>query len=112
MHEMSLCKSLLGTILAHCSKEHTAIESVQLSIGQLVKVDEDSFRFSFKVLTKGTLAQGARLEIETLPARAHCEMCHNDYTIEQYGEPCPQCKGHQCTILQGEEMNLRSMVVR
>lgn len=66
MHEMSLLRGLLGQI-ERMAREHGAdrIGVVRLRLGPLAHIEPDHLREHFVAAARGTIADGARLEIET-----------------------------------------------
>ncbi|MBN2120622.1 MAG: hydrogenase maturation nickel metallochaperone HypA [Candidatus Omnitrophica bacterium] len=68
MHETHLINPIIKGIQQHAEKEKAkAVTLVRLKIGQLLGVRDDSFKETFKVLSKNTLLEGARLEITFFP---------------------------------------------
>jgi hydrogenase nickel incorporation protein HypA/HybF len=64
MHEFSLIKDLLRKIqsIAGCNK----VVSVKVTLGALAHISAEHFREHFVEAAAGTIAEGARLEIEQL----------------------------------------------
>ena len=64
MHELSLAESILD-ILRDGARTHGyhRVKTVWLEIGQLACVEQESLRFGFDVVTRGSIAEQARLEI-------------------------------------------------
>ena len=114
MHELSICRGILSTVLDHHEKSQTTspIKSIQLDIGQLTRIDIPSLRFNFDVVARHTAAENAMLEINHIQAKAECEVCHTTFYLEHYYDPCPDCQQQQKIILQGEEMTITSMEIQ
>ncbi|MBI3463460.1 MAG: hydrogenase maturation nickel metallochaperone HypA [Planctomycetes bacterium] len=66
MHEMSLLRGLMNQIEA-VAREHMAarISVVRLRLGPLAHIEPGHLREHFVSAARGTLAESARLEIET-----------------------------------------------
>jgi|GEM_PF-285287 hydrogenase nickel incorporation protein HypA/HybF len=66
MHEMSLLRGLLTQIEA-TARRHGAkrVSVVRLKLGPLAHIEPDHLREHFTVATRGTIADSARLEIQT-----------------------------------------------
>ncbi len=70
MHEMSLCESIVQTLEKEAgAQQFNRVKTVWLEIGMLAGVEIDAMRFCFDVVTNGTLAAGAALEIDSLPGQ-------------------------------------------
>lgn len=82
-----------------------------MEIGQLAAIEKESLIFGFKVITAGTIAENAELHIIDIPAEALCESCQKRNPLQQYYDPCPSCGSHALQVIQGEELQIKSMVV-
>ena len=68
MHEMSLAEGVLQLIEDSARQEEfSKVTTVWLEIGQLAGVEVEAMRFCFDAVTRGSLAEGANLEIIRLP---------------------------------------------
>lgn len=94
MHEISLVQGLLQQ-LEDVAAENQArkILSITMEIGPLSGVVVDSFRFGFEILSaESPLVRGARLIIDSPPARYGCTKCrHVVETADLKPDCCPAC---------------------
>ena len=68
MHETHLIEPIIKGISEHAAEEGgKKVSKVHLKIGALTGVNEDSFSETFNVLAKGTMLEGARLDITMFP---------------------------------------------
>lgn len=112
MHELWLCKSILEIIKQNAVKKNCLrVTKIVLEIGQLAAVEKDSLIFSFNVITEGTVAENAELQIINIPGEAFCESCQKKVPLRQYYDECHSCGSHSLTVTQGEELRVKSMVV-
>ena len=112
MHEMSLCEGVLQVMEDHARKQgFDHVKAVWLEIGQLAGVEVEAMRFCFDAVMKGTLADGARLEIIELPGQAWCLQCARQVTVSQRFDACPECGGYQLQVTGGEELRIRELEV-
>jgi hydrogenase nickel incorporation protein HypA/HybF len=94
MHEISLMQGVVKTILQALSPSGTSrVTRVQLTIGVSGHLNQVNVQQHFRLLTKGTPAEGASLRISWLPATLQCLACSHRFSsydpAEQ--ETCPQC---------------------
>jgi len=100
MHELSIMESALDLALDQAQKAGaTRVHVVRLRIGTLSGVVPEALQFAFEALTPGTLAEGAALDIENIPAKFWCSACargRGEYqrkrqfgTCFQAQDPCP-----------------------
>jgi len=110
VHEVALAEGVLRTVqdAATChgaSRVHT----VWLEIGALAHVETRALRFCFDAVTRGSIAQGAALEIATTPGMAWCMPCGERVPLARLGDPCPRCGSYQLQVVAGEEMRIREI---
>jgi hydrogenase nickel incorporation protein HypA/HybF len=112
MHEMSLCESVLQIMEAQArSQGFSRVHRVRLEIGALAGVELEAMRFGFEVVTRGTLADGAVLEIIELPGRAWCLECSRQVAVDRRYDPCPGCGGYSLRVTGGDELRIKDLEV-
>ena len=112
MHELSLCQRILDIINTTISgKNYSSIKKISLEIGQLAAVDPEALHFSFNVVTKGTIAADALLDIIEIDGEAICDICQKTVKLKRYYDACPDCGHFSLTVTQGEELRVKSMEV-
>ncbi len=112
MHEMSLCESVLQVLETEAAKQQfTKIKTVWLEIGTLAGVETEAMRFCFDVVTRHTLADGAKLEIIESPAQAWCLNCSQTVTVTQRYDACPLCGSYQLQVTGGEQLRIKELEV-
>jgi hydrogenase nickel incorporation protein HypA/HybF len=109
VHELSLSSAIVETTLRHA--EGRPVRSVQMRIGALRQVVPESLGFYFGIVTRGTLAEGAALEAEYVPARLRCQGCGREWSPELPLFRCPSCGGAEVETLAGSEFEIDSIVV-
>jgi hydrogenase nickel incorporation protein HypA/HybF len=112
MHELALCQSVVES-LREQARIHgfERISAVRLEIGALSCVSPEALDFCFSAVSRGTVADGARLELIRLPGRAWCLDCGSSMTVEERPAACERCGGHRLRIVQGEEMRIKELEV-
>ena len=112
MHEMSLAEGILQ-IIEDTARANAAarVRSVLLEIGVLSHVEESALRFCFDAVTRGTLAEGARVDVFATPGRAWCMPCAASVPLARLGDACPRCGSYQLQVMHGEEMKVKEIEV-
>ena len=113
MHEMSLAENVLQIIedAAH-QQGFKRVRTVWLEIGQLACVEQESLRFGFDVVTRGSIAEQARLEIVETAGRGQCVKCSLEiFPITTLYEPCPSCGSYEVRVTGGDEMRVKELEV-
>lgn len=112
MHEMSLAEGMRGVIEdAARTQGFARVRTVWLELGQLAAVEREALRFSFDVVMRGSLADGAALEIVEVPGMAWCMQCSESVPLAERGEPCPRCGSYQLQVTAGTEMRVKELEV-
>lgn len=112
MHEMSLAESVLQLIEDNAKTNgFTRVKTVWLEIGQLSGAEAEAMRFCFDAVTRGSLAEGAALEIVSTPGSGWCLDCSKTVDVAARYEPCPACGGYAVQITGGTEMRVKELEV-
>ena len=112
MHEMAIAESVLEIVEAAARGNAAArVSTVWLELGALSHVEARALAFCFDAVTRGSLAEGAALEIVTLPGEAWCMPCGVRVALAKLGEPCPRCGSFQLQVLSGEEMRVKEIAI-
>lgn len=112
MHELSLALSVVN-FLEGLSKEQglNKIEAIHIEIGGMTHVDPAQFRFSLKLVSKGTIAEGSRVYIRKKEPVLKCNSCGKEVRIDvkdigAFSFRCPSCGG-ELKIEEGRELLLK-----
>lgn len=109
MHEAAIIGGLIA-ILTREAKAHDVarIRRVHLKVGQLKAVDPQALTACFEAFAEDTVACGAELCIEHVPARAHCRACDAETVIRRFRFVCPACGSNDLALISGEELHIES----
>lgn len=108
MHEVGIMESALDAIRREAAQHRaTHVGRVVLRVGAISGVEPEALRFAFSAVTPGSIAEGAELEIQVVPARAHCKTCCADFVIESgFIFACPRCQALSGDVRSGRELEL------
>ncbi|BCG46313.1 [NiFe] hydrogenase nickel incorporation protein HypA [Citrifermentans bremense] len=107
MHEMSITQSVVEICEGHAAGRK--VTEVVLLIGELSGVVPESVEFCFEACTKGTLLEGARLQLELVPGVGNCPACHGEFPISTLFAACPGCGAFGLSIVSGEELRVKEL---
>ncbi|WP_323785384.1 hydrogenase maturation nickel metallochaperone HypA [Thalassovita sp.] len=112
MHEMSLCEGI-REVIEEQARIHAirAVKRVRLEIGRFSGVEKSALEFAFDAVMRGSVAEGAQLEMLDLPGRAMCYDCMKEVEIDDRLAPCPQCGGGKLMPVAGNEMRIKDLEV-
>lgn len=112
MHEMSLAEGVLQIIEDSAQQQDFArVKAVWLEIGQLSSVEPEAMRFCFDAVTRGSIADGARLEIVIVDGGGQCLNCGQTVKLTAVYDACPACGGYPVNPVSGTEMRIRELEV-
>jgi hydrogenase nickel incorporation protein HypA/HybF len=112
MHELSVTESILEISLRHAQQAGaTRVTDVNILIGRLSSIVDDSVQFYWDFVTENTLCKGSQLHFERVPARLLCLNCGNEYVLDAELSPCPACESMQLKVISGEEFRVESIEI-
>lgn len=112
MHEISVMQSAMEIALEHANAQNARqIHRVKMRVGALSGVVPDSLEFAFDIVTQQTIAEGAKLEIEFVPALCRCTACGSEFEPKDFFYECPNCKSLAVELKQGKELELSYLEV-
>jgi len=112
MHELSVTQSILDITLRHAQKAQAQrVTSINLVIGQLATIVDDSVQFYWDMISEDTLAQGAQLHFRRIPAQLQCRSCQAIYALDEAELVCPHCGSSDVSVTSGTEFFLESIEV-
>jgi hydrogenase nickel incorporation protein HypA/HybF len=112
MHELPITEGLLNLALKHANQAGAKrITQLNLVIGQLASVVDDSIQFYWDIISKDTIAEGAKLEFRRVPAVLHCWNCEAEFSPNGRDYLCPQCGSARVKVVAGDDFLLESIDV-
>jgi len=112
MHEISVMQSTMEIAIEHAkAKNAQKIHRLHMRVGALSGVVPDSLEFAFPIVAQGTMAEGAELEIEFVPALCQCTSCGSQFEPKDFFYECPNCKALTVDLVHGKELELAFLEV-
>jgi hydrogenase nickel incorporation protein HypA/HybF len=99
MHETALAKRVLEAVLERARGARVLV--VRGAVAEDEALSLEALRFHFAAHARGTVAEGARLELELRHLSARCSACRHQFLPEHHVRLCPRC-GSLETVLEGE----------
>lgn len=116
MHELPITEGILKIVLKHAEiNSARQVMAIHLQIGKLSDLEDEWIQRYFDYLSKGTVAEGAKLKIERMPIKVQCNACSASYEAEvaKLGDlACPACGERGGTLLSGREYYIKEMEVQ
>ena len=103
MHELAITEEMLtGAIDAARKAGARRITAIDLVVGDLSTITDDSVQFYVDLLSRGTLAEGAALRFRHEPAICTCQDCAYQAPVTAPPAPiCPRCGSGRVQIAGG-----------
>ncbi len=113
MHELSVTEGILGAALEAADRAGARrITAINMVIGDLSSIVDDSVQFYFEILSKDTIAANAALHFRREPGRALCRDCGHAFEVSPPLEPiCPVCGGIRLEVTGGREFLVESIEI-
>ncbi len=110
MHELPFVESILAITLEYAEKAHaTKVTALNLVIGEMSSIVDDTVQFYWDQFSKGTIAEGAELRFNRIPAVFYCWDCGTTYELKNGNLTCPNCGSSKVSLVKGDEFRLESI---
>jgi hydrogenase nickel incorporation protein HypA/HybF len=117
MHEFSISSEIVKAILDTAGRNGgRKVLSFRLEFGELMLLNVEQVTFWVGELLKGSMAEGAKINVKTIRARIKCGACGYHGVLTSEGNSllqgltpqcCPECGSLQSTIVKGRECLLK-----
>jgi len=112
VHELAVTQSMLDLALRHAARAGAQrITRINLVVGEVSGIVDESVQFYFDFVSKGTLAEGAQLAFEWQPARFRCRACGHEFALQDGNWVCPACQALGGEFIAGREFYMESIEV-
>ncbi len=92
MHESSLAKQILATVLDRGAREGAVrVRAVRGWIAETERLSVESITFHFRALARGTIAEDADLDLLVRHVEARCVACGAVFLPDHHVLLCPRC---------------------
>jgi hydrogenase nickel incorporation protein HypA/HybF len=105
---MAITQSVVDAVCEHAAGRR--VHSVRLEVGALCAVVPDSMQFCFELATQGTVADGARLDVDLQPGTARCRTCQREFELPDLILLC-RCGSADVEVMTGRDLRILSMEV-
>jgi hydrogenase nickel incorporation protein HypA/HybF len=102
MHELSIAAAVLEVVERHAGRR--PVSRVDLRIGHLRQVVPHALEFAWQLVAEGTVADGAELVMEEVPATVRCGRCGTGSTLTAFPARCAACGSLDADVTGGDEL--------
>ena len=116
MHELGVVRSITDIVVDNAEANGAlCVKSIVLEIGESRNLERYWVQEYFDRCARGTVAEGARIEIDYAPIVFECRACGNrfGYRHSHDGEPlhCERCASRSLELRSGTELLIKSIEV-
>lgn len=104
MHELSIASAIADVAIG--AADGRRVRKVEVKVGYLRQVVVASLTFAFELVTRDTLADGAELVVEQVPARVRCGGCDAETDLDRFPLRCGSCRSLAVTVIAGQELDV------
>lgn len=109
MHELGIAEAILHAVEKRA--DGRPVRRAKIRAGALLRVVEPSMDQAFQLVTEGTLAEGAAIDLVITPARLTCHACGHDGSTLDPLAVCPACGAGDVEVIGGDELVLESIEI-
>lgn len=112
MHELSVTENLLEIALRHAQQAGAErIVRLNIVIGELSSIVDESVQFYWDIVSKDTIAEGAELHFERVDGTLRCLTCGHTFPLSQKDFVCPECREARVVAAGGDDFRLDSIEI-
>lgn len=112
MHEVSIMAEAVRMAVESAQAAGARrITRLRLRVGTLSGAVPEAMRFAWDVVSGDTIAAGARLEIETVPAAGWCATCRTEFECADFFNECPHCHNLSGELRHGRELDIAAVEI-
>jgi len=110
MHEVALMTEAVRLAVESAqSAGRGRMAVLRLRVGTLSGAVPAALEFAWEVVRRGTLAETARLEIETVPVVCWCAACQMEFAGADFFNECPGCHQVSGELRRGRELEIAAL---
>ncbi len=112
MHELPITESLLEIALRHAEEaDAKRITRLNIVIGELSSIVDESVQFYWDIVSEGTIAEGAELHFERVEGKLRCLACDHTFPLNHESFACPACGEERVVAVGGDDFRLESIEI-
>jgi hydrogenase nickel incorporation protein HypA/HybF len=107
VHELGLCEGILEAVERRAAGRR--VTGVRVRVGARHRVVESALDQAFALVSQGTVADGAAVDLVVVPARIRCPNCGHEGEAADALAACPACGGLDLETSGGDELILEAI---
>ncbi len=112
MHELSIALNIVDIASRETAKAGAnSVSELELQVGSLSGVVIEALEFALKEAVRNSVLEKSEIIISEVEAMCKCNDCGMEYKAEALYDICPECHSADRTILQGQELLVKTLQV-
>jgi hydrogenase nickel incorporation protein HypA/HybF len=107
VHELGLCEGILEAVERRAAGRR--VTRVRVRVGAQHRVVSSAFDQSFALVSQGTVADGAAVDLVVVPVSVTCLDCGHEAEAADPLAACPACGGLDLETEGGDELILEAI---
>lgn len=107
MHEVALGEAILDAVERRAAGRK--VRRVKVRVGTLHRVVGPALDQGFALVSEGSVAEGAELEMVVVPATVTCRSCGEHHHDDEMAFVCLACGSNEVDVEGGQELMLESL---
>jgi len=104
MHSLAMAQDILQAALAEAETNKVQhIKAIAIRMEDEHFAEPDALQFCLEAVTKGTIAEGAQIEVDLVERTAECPQCGHVFPFDHHLPVCPRCGNQNLKLPEAEE---------
>jgi len=110
VHEASVTEALVKLALEEAGKQGARkVTAINLVVGEATGYMKESLDFYFGIFAKGSILEGAALNVDYVKAKIECPACGLLFERKRFSFDCPRCGAQGVMTSFGNEFYIDTM---
>ncbi len=112
MHELSIATNIVAIAEEQAEQNKAkSVREITIEIGALSGVVLEALEFAMEEANKKTLLENSHYILQLIPAKGRCQQCKKEFDMKEHFSVCPFCQHTRIDVLQGKELNVKSLKI-
>lgn len=115
MHELSITQGILNNVTSLAKENnYKKVMKIFLVAGEIYDYDPKWIQYYFNIVSKGTIAENAKISLEVQKLKFQCNDCGNSFTLNIHSDDhmvCPNCQSSNYKMISGRDFFIKGMEV-